>query len=177
MVDRTADGAVVSYVEDTEVRQLRVPGLTGSRVRSFVVSRDGTRLVAVVRREGRDVLVVSRIQHSTGGRVVGATSTQSIGSGGDANLPILAVAWTSPERVAVLVPLSQTLAEVATVSVDGSPALFDSSATISVRLSSLTGSPATDEPLYGFARGSLVEISSQRVMSLDPAITTLVYVG
>lgn len=179
LVDRTATGARVRYVQGNTVESLRVPGLSGQQVRSFVVSRDGTRLIAVVRRDGRDTLVVSRIQHAANGRVVGATRAERIGAGGDADRPIRAIAWTSPERVALLVPLSARLASVGRVTVDGSPAGRDATTVpIDARLRSLTGSPDDNEPLYGLARGVLVNVTNQQqVIEIDPGITTLDYVG
>lgn len=178
VVDRTTAGARVLYVFEGRVQGLRVPGLTGANVRSFQVSRDGTRLVAVVRRDGSDALVVSRIEHSPTGRVVGATRAERIGTGGEANLPIRSITWSSPARVAMLIPLTPTLAHVELVSVDGSPAVPEAAtASIEERLVSLAGSPYPDEPLYGLARGTLVEVVDQKSTSIDPGVTTLVYVG
>lgn len=175
LVDRTADGARVSYLHGTEVETLRVPGLTGNQVRSFLISRDGTRLVAVVKRDDRDVLVVSRIQHSATGRVIGATRAEPIGAGGDPDLQIRAIAWTSPDQVAELV--SATPTQVVEVSVDGSPAGRDTTTVPTERVHTLAGSPDTDEPPYGLARGEVVNIASLQTSEVDKNITTLVYVG
>jgi len=180
LVDQTAAGARVSYVQGNRIEEVRVPGLTGERVRSFLVSRDGTRLVAVVRRAGRDVLVVSRIQHTASGRgrVLGATSAVRIAAGGEGDMPIRAIAWSSPERVAMLVPVASTLTEVAHVSVDGSPAGPDiTTAPIDAGLRWLAGSPDIDEPLYGLANGDLVNVSNQQRIEIDPGLAMLVYVG
>ncbi|WP_243057974.1 LpqB family beta-propeller domain-containing protein [Nocardioides sp. SR21] len=178
LVDRTTAGARVLYVYEDRVQGLRIPGLTGTNVRSFQVSRDGTRLVAVVRRDGSDLLVVSRIEHSGTGRVVGATRTERIGTGGEANLPIRSITWASPERLAMLIPLTPTLTHVQLVSVDGSPAVPEAaSVSLEERLHSLAGSPYPDEPLYGLARDTLVRVVDQDSTSIDPGITTLVYVG
>lgn len=178
VIDRTALGARVLYAFEDRIQGLRVPGITGENVRSFQVSRDGTRLVAVVRRDGSDALVVSRIEHAPSGRVVGATHAERIGSGGEANLPIRSIAWTSPSRVAALIPLTPTLVHVELVSVDGSPAVPEAaSASLEERLQSLAGSPYPDEPLYGLAPGKLVDIVEQSSTTIDRGITALVYVG
>lgn len=178
VIDRTSAGARVLYVYEGRVQGLRVPGLTGANVRSFQVSRDGTRMVAVVRRDGSDLLVVTRIEHSPTGRVVGATRAEQIATGGEANLPIRSIAWSSPARIAMLIPLTPTLAHVELVSVDGSPAVPEAAtASIEKRLQSLAGSPYPDEPLYGLARGVLVQVVDQEETSIDEGITTLVYVG
>lgn len=180
LVDRTPGGARVSYVEGTQVRALRVPGVTGERVRSFLVSRDGTRLVAVVHRAGGDLLLVSRIQHAGNGRVTGATRAHRLGADRDRELPIRAIAWSTPTTVAVLNPLTPSLAGVAQVSVDGSPATQDSdSTTIEGRVLGLVGSPAPDETLFGITRGGLVDASGaeRRVLSVDRDTTAITYVG
>jgi hypothetical protein len=177
LVDRTTAGARVLYVHGTRTDALRVPGLTGKRVRSFLVSRDGTRLVAVVRRGGQDVLVVSRIQHSSSGRVLGATRAERIGGvGGD--VPIRDITWSLPDRVAVLTSLSPSIAEVARVSVDGSLVSPESMKTdVEQPLRALAGSPDAAEPLYGLARGRLIVVPAQQQIEVDRAVTTLVYVG
>jgi hypothetical protein len=181
LVDRTARGARVSYVQRTVVRPLRVPGISGRQVRMFLVSRDGSRLVAVVRAAGGDELVVSRIEHGGTGRVVGATRALRIGTGVDATLPIRAISWRSVTSVAVLnPPVTTSLASIGVASVDGSPSSQDpSSVTVEGRLSALVGSPAGDEPVYGLTRAGLIDIGSpdQRVTPLPKGVTDLVYVG
>jgi hypothetical protein len=180
LVDRTGRGARVSYVQGTTVRPLRVPGISGREVRMFLVSRDGSRLVAVVRRPAGDTLVVSRIQHGGTGRVLGATRATRIGSE-EASLPIRAIAWRTPTSVAVLSPpVTTSLASVGVASVDGSPSSQEpSSVTVEGRLVGLAGSPAGDEPVYGLTRDGLVDITSadQRLTPLAKGVTELVYVG
>lgn len=180
LVDRTGRGARVSYVQGTTVRPLRVPGLSGRQVRMFLVSRDGSRLVAVVRRPAGDTLVVSRIQHGGTGRVLGATRATRIGSE-EVALPIRAIAWRTPTSVAVLSPpVTTSLASVGVTSVDGSPSSQEpSSVTMEGRLVGLAGSPAGDEPVYGLTRDGLVDITSadQRLTPLAKGVTELVYVG
>ena len=67
LVDRRETGAVVSVVVDRRQRAVQISGVSGARVKPFLVSRDGTRLVAVVRGPKGDQLVVSRIGGATGG--------------------------------------------------------------------------------------------------------------
>ncbi|HEY0951721.1 LpqB family beta-propeller domain-containing protein [Nocardioides sp.] len=180
LVDRTGRGARVSYVRDDTVRSLEVPGISGEQVRSFLVSRDGTRLVAVVRRAAGDRLVVSRIQHDGTGRVLGATRARRIGNA-DSTLPIRAIAWRSPTSVAVLRPaVSTSPASVEIATVDGSPSGQEPSAvSVAGRLIGLAGSPAGDEPVFGLTREGLVEITSadQRVTPIEKGVTELVYAG
>ena len=72
----TAPGVSVIDTSRDEDRAVPVdvPGITGDGRPHFLVSRDGTRLVAVVHgRAGRHACVVSRIRHDALGRVAGAT--------------------------------------------------------------------------------------------------------
>jgi hypothetical protein len=181
LVDRSPRGARVSYVEGGRATTLRVPGITDERVRSFLVSRDGTRLIALVREDsGADLLVVSRIEHGSAGRVVGATRAQRISPVGEAQLPVRAIAWRTPTSIAVLSPFTPSIAQVQLVSVDGSPVRDDnSSSTVEGELRALAGSPAPGERLYGVAPDALVDLSSseRRVTALGDGVTQVVYVG
>ena len=49
MQNQKSGGAVVLYVSRTRAHPVRVPGISGENVRRFLVSRDGSRLVAVLR--------------------------------------------------------------------------------------------------------------------------------
>jgi hypothetical protein len=178
LVDRAPGGARVSYVQGKRVRPLAIRGITGERVRMFLVSRDGTRLVAVVRRRSGDALMVSRIEHSATGRVVGATRARRIGVREETELPIRGIAWSRPTSVAVLTQVTATQARIDTASVDGSPAGPDvSSATIEGRLLGLAGSPADDEPMYGITRTGVVELVSRRFTPFEERTASLGYVG
>lgn len=184
-VDRTGDGgtsARVSYVDShgDERRYLRVPGITGEDVDQFLVSRDGTRLVAVVRRNGTDVLMMARIKHSAGGRVIGAVAAERIDIGDETGLPIKDVAWRTSSTLAVLNPLARSLAEIVPASVDGAPMNPEIGATtIEERLLGLAGSPVSTEPIYGIARGALFDIGSvdRRPIELEKGTSAVVYVG
>ena len=77
-VDRRADGAVVSYLAGDDVATVEVPGISGADVKEFLVSRDGSRLVAVIRQRVSDVVVVSRLLQNSSGQVVRATRAQQV---------------------------------------------------------------------------------------------------
>ncbi|WP_395693836.1 LpqB family beta-propeller domain-containing protein [Nocardioides sp.] len=163
MVDRTAKGAVVSYADDhgsVAPTILRVPGITGAQVRMFLVSRDGTRLLAVVRRAGTDVLLVSRIEHASNGRVTGAVPAERIQLGDDVTLPIRDITWRTSASIDVLNALTPSLAEVAPASVDGAPMNPDTAATaVDGRVLSLAGSPVLGEDVYGVTPSGLVNVT------------------
>ncbi|GAA4695998.1 LpqB family beta-propeller domain-containing protein [Nocardioides conyzicola] len=181
LIDRTAQGAEVSWVVDGKRHVLDVHGVTGARVHSFVVSRDGTRLVAVVRRGSGDELVVSRIAHNRRGRVLWATPARPIFSAADSDLPVRAIAWRNTTNLDILSPFPATKAvvQLRTASVDGSPAAEASSPPVEGSLLGLVGSPAVDEPRYGFNLKALVNLSAagRRVIPLAADTTAITYVG
>jgi hypothetical protein len=119
VLDRRRTGAVVSVLVDNRPTVVDVPGISGEQVVDLLVSRDGTRLVAAVRRVGGDEVTISRLDWHTGEvRALPAHRIARLDSGGT---PIRDLAWRSPTEVLVLSALSTRLAEVRTVSVDGSP--------------------------------------------------------
>jgi hypothetical protein len=180
LVDRAAGRARVSYVARGAATPVTVPGVTGEDVRMFLVSRDGTRLVAVVHRPAGDVLVISRIQHNGAGRVLGATRAEQIDPAGDADVPIRGITWRTSASIAVLRPLTPSLSGVGVASVDGSPPSPETpSIAVDGRVRSLAGSPVPSESVYGVRRRALVDISSseRRVTPLERGTTSVVYAG
>jgi hypothetical protein len=181
LVDRAADGARVSYVDASgAVRPLRIRGVTGAQVRDFIVSRDGTRLLAVVHRRSGDHVLQARIEHAPTGRVLGALDAERIHSGDDVDRGVRDIAWRSSAGIVVLDPLTPTLSEVAPASVDGAPLTPDTSATaVDGRVLGLVGSPAPDETIYGVTRRGLVDVagSEGRSVVFSRPTTALTYVG
>jgi hypothetical protein len=180
LVDRTAAGAEVSYVDERRRHELDVPGISGRQVRSFLVSRDGTRLIAVVRRPAGDEILLSRIARDRSGRVLWATPARPISGEPDRDLPVRAIAWRRPTLLAILSPFAATssLAQLQSASVDGSPAADGSSTTIPGPLRSLAGSPASGDPLLGVSRHALVSLPDRRqTLPLEDGTTAVTYVG
>ena len=180
LVDRNGGAARVFHVDPHggRVAPLRVPGLTGERVRMFLVSRDSTRLVAVVRRGGDDLLMVSRVEHNAAGDVIGALPAQRIAVG-DAELPIRAVSWRTPASLAVLNPLTPSFAQVAPASVDGAPVNPGFPATVDGRVLGLAGSPVPEESIYGVTRRGLIDVGAtdHPTVPFEEPTTAVVYVG
>jgi lipoprotein LpqB-like beta-propeller protein/sporulation and spore germination protein len=181
LVDRTSEGAVVSWVRDGVAHTVDVPEVSGQRVRSFVVSRDGTRFVAVVRGPAGDELLVSRIAHNHGGRVLWATPARQLAGEPASDLPMRDIAWRSPSVLAILSPFPGTtdLVQLRVASVDGSPAPVGSSTTVSAHLQSLAGSPAEDEPLLGIGKHWMINLSgSDRTpIPIPDGTGSITYVG
>lgn len=159
LVDRRADGARVRYYEDGRLRSLDVPGITGETVRSFLVSRDGSRLVAVLARPEGDELVVSRIRHRPRGDVRGATEAQVILGAASEAQTIKDIAWRSPTSLAVLTGVAGELWEVRSVAVDGAPTSLESIANLNGPVRSLVGSPVDGQSLLVLAPDLALDLS------------------
>ena len=97
-VDRRKAGAIV-YVLDKRTGQMRpldVDGISGEDVKGFLISRDGSRLIAVIRQNAEeDSIVVSRIVTSDEGKLVGALSAQNVTDPANLDGQIRDIAWRS----------------------------------------------------------------------------------
>lgn len=120
LLDRTAGGAELTVVRGTRATPLEVAGLTGEDVRSFTVSRDGTRLAAEVAGDGRDRLVVARIQRDDRGRVRALLPVEPLSLDDLGVERIRDVEFRTPASVAVLVAPDTGTSRVLLVDVDGS---------------------------------------------------------
>lgn len=179
MVDNRETGARVSYLGRRGPVSLRVRGITGRDVRRFLVSRDGSRLVAVVHRAGGDRLMVSRIQHDGNGRVIDATRAQEIAWEGESGLRIRDIGWSSPSSLAVLHRVASELFELRTLAVDGAPSgVDDLLTTLPGRMLGLATSPVAEETLYAVTNTSLLDPRGDAAQAgLDAGTTLVGYVG
>lgn len=180
LVDRTPSGARVStVVGDEDPVAVRVPGISGSDVRSFLVSRDGSRVVAVVRTSAGDQVRVSRVRYAQN-RLLSASASQRLTWEGGEEVRVRDLAWRSPTSVAVLHRLADELFEVRTLSVDGAPAGAEYSATtLRGRYVALAGTPVPDDTLWAVTRTGLVDASSptREVIELPEGARSVQYVG
>ena len=180
MVDRRPDGAVVTYLREGVTEEIDVRGVTGQDVKSFLVSRDGSRFVAVLRGDDEDVLVVSRLLQDADGKVVGALGARQVDVEDGRGLKIRDIAWLSPTSIVVLHPIGQQLFQVRSTSVDGAPGdVNDLSVTIDGRVTGLAGTPDQRLNTYAVARRRLIDITGPSGGDLEVAagITSLGYVG
>lgn len=179
-VDRTADGAVVHVSDGSQMQTVAVPGVSGQNVRRFLISRDGSRLVALVRHGDGDEVVVSRIRSGDQGRVLGAAGAQVI-SGPSQGVRIRDIGWHSPTSVVTLQQLSGT-ALIRTFSVDGAISGFPAATvTVGHRLSAIVSSPLSAQTVYGVAGNTLLDLSGAvgetGTVVLAGRVTSLGYVG
>ena len=173
-------GALVVYATQGRVHDVDVPGISGQQLRRFLVSRDGSRIVAVLRGAKADRIVTSRVRYDADGRVTGATPAQVIRWESPGTSRIRDIGWTSPTTIAVLDQLSRVHAEVRILNVDGSTAPDETSpALISGRVSGLATSPVAAQPPYAVQKGSLFDISQVEVPRPTPnqGLHHLTYAG
>ena len=186
-VDRRSTGSVVYYLRRGQMEVLDVPGVSGANVKEFLVSRDGSRLVAVVRNEtGTDSIVVSRILTAGDGQVVQALPARDITPPETQAEQIRGIAWYSPTSLVVLIPVTRSLFSVRSASVDGATPTDALSVTIEKDVLGLVGTPDPDEPSYGFAPAGPDDLAAVLTdlagptgneLDIDPGVTTLSYVG
>jgi hypothetical protein len=102
LVDRTDAGSTITVVSDVEKQRLQGAGLAGSRVEAAALSRDGTRLVVVVRRPGDLAQVrLYRVVRDSLGRPVRLTRPRTLPT----TSPLRrtrGIGWWSPTAVAVM---------------------------------------------------------------------------
>lgn len=179
LVDRRPSGALVSYLDGARRRRLRVTGVSGREVRAFLVSRDATRFIAVVRTRTTDQLRVGRIRVDDRGRIRRTVQTTPIAWEGEDELRVRDIAWTSPITVSLLTQVVPgELFEVRTVGVDGVPTGVDTlSTTVSGRVRSLAGTPVPGTTQYAVTARGLVDISTNQQVELDGPVTSLDYPG
>jgi len=162
LVDRRDTGATVRVVNRGVATRVDAPGIEGEDVTAFVVSRDGTRLVAAVTGRSGDRLVVARVLRGPAGRVRGLTRAVDLPLAQDGIDEIRDVAWRSPGSLAVLTGPTPQSSQVLMALVDGSTAVADVDTTAEIlrrRAERLVSSPSASTSMFlGGAEGELYEL-------------------
>jgi hypothetical protein len=159
-VQNLPTGAVVGYVRGDRFHAVRFPGISREDVRRFLVSRDGSRLVAVVRGSSTDRIVVSRVRYDDRGHPLSGTRARLIPwiSGGTTR--IRDIGWSTPATIAVLDQLSRRQAEARILDVDGSTAADETpSTTIPGRALGLVTSPVGGTTPYAVTAHGLFDLA------------------
>lgn len=181
LVDRNGGRARVLVVTGTRARSVQVPGVTGRDVERLLVSRDGSRLVAVVAGPAGDRVVAGRILHDGRGRVLGTTRARELAYEPDASGQIRDISWRSTTTVSVLSDITDDLSQVRTVSVDGAPGEVVTSGSGRVRgaFRQLVGSPVEGAAVYAVAGEEVIDLTSptRPLGALPSGLTSLTYVG
>ena len=174
------DRAQVAYIAGGRSRPVTVPGITGKHVRQSLISRDGSRFVAVVHSGNHDVIRVSRISYDNHGRVLRASHARTISGQLDAGVAIKDIGWASPTSIAVLARPASNISELRTVPVDGAPAAIGSiSTTWPGKVRGIATSPTTTDPLYLWTQDGLIDVTSRgaSTVPLPDRLTSPDYVG
>lgn len=180
VLDRGPDGARVTVLDGEVATPVRVPGVSGEDVRAMLVSRDASRLVAVVAGRGGDRLLFSRLVHGGSIGSVRATSVREIDLGLARDQRIIDLGWNSPVELAVLTDVAQDLAQVLVVPVSARP--VDVGARLVTRIrdgaSDLASSPLARTPLLVASDGEVRDLNDPaRVLPLGAQISWFGFPG
>lgn len=174
LVDKDSTGARVMYVDGDRRVRVAVPGVTGENVTRFLVSRDGTRFVAVIDGESSDRIVVSRLQASSKGEITTATSAVLLPHPDAATMRVTDIAWTSPTTIVAVQQISST-ALFQSVSLDGAPS--GERYTLSDRVTGVVGSPVASARLYAVSSWTLLDPLDRFDLELPSDLSDVTYQG
>ena len=177
---RPPGGVALSVRDGGRIRPVTVPGISGRKVSHLLVSRDGSRLVAVIDRRDDDRIVVSRVEYGTRGRVRGGTRARELAWDDQSQLSVVDIGWSSPTALAVLHRLSGDLSQVRTMPVDGAPAgLTGISVTLQGGARGITSSPRVTDPLLVSTRTGLLDVlgPTESVVPGGDGLRSPTYVG
>ena len=179
VLDRSAGRAQIIAVVDGAAELVDVPGLTGHTVTKILVSRDGSRLVAIVRGRKVDRVVSTRIRYDTAGGILGFTPLQTLPLPEEGSPRIRDIGWRSPTSISVLRTLSVELSLVRTVSVDGAPGDVETGTIVRGRMRTLVSAPVDTSEVFALGRGTVASVTRpERILpSLPDEISALTYVG
>ncbi len=119
VVDATPQGAVVRRVVGSVERVVQIPGISGRRISSFTVTRDGAYFVAGL--ADAATVLVSDLVRDDGGQVRRATPAQAVLIQVAGRGPVIDLAQAAETSVSVLMRSASDDYEVAVVEIDGSP--------------------------------------------------------
>lgn len=178
VLDRNAGRARIVLVEDGVARVEEVPGLSGSAVTKLLVSRDGSRMVAVVRGRKTDRVVAARIRHDAAGGILGFTPFVTLPLPAEGSLRVRDIAWRSPTSISVL-DITDDLSQVRTISVDGAPGEITTTTRLRGRFRTIVSAPVADSEAFALAGRRVISLTSldRSVPALADGITSLTYAG
>ncbi len=181
VLDRNAGRARVIIVVDDVPTVVEIPGLSGRTVTKLIVSRDGSRLVAVVRGRRSDRVVATRIRHDTEGGIIGFTPLQTLPLPAEGSLRIRDLGWRSPTTISVLSDITDDFSQVRTLSVDGSPGEIATGGTSRLRgrVRVLVSAPVEGSEVFALAGRTVISLTrpERAVPDLPPGLTSLTYPG
>lgn len=183
ILDRTPDGAVVRLVVDGEVGVVDVPGVSGADVTDFLVSRDGSRFVALVSGALTDQIRAGRVSAGDGPADTAVTPTTPIVPGPqetETNVRIRDMGWLSPTRIQYIQAVPRRQSQLLSAFVDGSPSRFDPDRvdiTSNETYVRVVGSPRPDDRVYLQRSDGVYVSDSSRTPPLPEGVTAVGYAG
>lgn len=184
VVDRTRSGAKLSVVRNGSLDTFEVAGVTGADVRSFALSRDGTRLAVGVAAGDRERLLLARVERGQSGRVRRVSEPVEIPLEDLGVQRIRDTAWRTPGSVALLAEPSADTSQVVVVKVDGSSTVAESTTDAEVfrgKADRLVTAPVLGVPLYlRTAGGQMFALASNGRWvgaSLEPGLRSPTFAG
>ncbi len=161
VANRPSGGVHLEVRAGDRLQPIRVHGVSGRPVSHLLVSRDGSRLVAVIDRGADDRVVVSRLRYDGRGHVVGASRARQITWQDQSRVSVLDIGWASPTSLVVLHRLTGDLTQVETLPVDGAPAgVTGLAVTMQGPVRALASSPRDTDPVLVSTPEGLLDISS-----------------
>ncbi len=172
VLDRRRGGARVWLVEGGRARVVPVPGVTGRPTRSLIVSRDGTRLLGIVRTAAGDEVVGARVVINGRGRVAEVRAPFVVRRAEGTQIDDLA--WTTPVRVGLLTTTApDALYEVDVVAADGASVGGDVLSTIVTgRVLGLAGAPWEGTPMLAVYADRYVDMVDQERYAAGALVLT-----
>lgn len=167
-------------VRDAEgvVTEVTAPGITGQHVRQILVSRDGTRLVALVRGPRADRVVVSRVRQTTGGAVQGLNPAEELWYSSTPPERYLDISWQGPAAVAALSSYTEDTSQVQVAGVDGAPVAVDDAVLVRGGPRHLLGTPSDASRVLVVTDAGVMDSSSQTTVTrVDEDLRWLTFTG
>lgn len=180
LVDRGNGAARVLAVSGRRTSVVRVPGVSGRDVTHLLVSRDGTRLVVVVRGRESDRVLVARVVRGVDGGVRRALPATRIGEPTE-RVQVRDIGWRSPTSVSILSRVTDDLAQVRTVPVEGAPGDLLTPGITRIRGAAvgLLTSPVDGEGAYVVTDDDVLDLTQPglELPGVEGALGTLTFVG
>lgn len=171
------DGARLRVVSSGTVTPLNAPDLGGQRLTALTVSRDGSRLVAVIGAPGAQRVVVSRVRYDERGGVADVVEPAQDLAVDTLGLTVLDVGWRSATEVVVLARLDDTLVQLQRAPVDGSPGADDDTTLLMSDAERLVTSTAPGTPLLLVGPEVVEEYDGARLVASEASAAGLTYPG
>lgn len=179
VLDRNAGSARVILVVEDNAAVVEIPGLSGRSVTKLIVSRDGSRLVAVVSGRKADRVVATRIRHDPSGTIVGFTPFVTLPLPAEGSPRIRDIGWRSPTTISVLSDIND-FSQVRTISVDGAPGkIVTGGTTLRGPIRMLVSAPVDGVEAFALAGRTVTSLTrpERSVPDLPQGLRSLTYPG